>query len=519
MKITLLFLFWITALIIDAQPVTFSKVILDANFPVLGFAVVQSYDNAYMIAGEAQGAPVLIKTDSSGDVIWNKTYGSSGFEKFSSVIQTHDSCFVMAGRSYLPSFNDMNVFVVKTDTSGNVIWSVVIDNALNEQAYDIRETSDHGFIVTGSGSNSAAPMNTVVVIKIDSVGSQEWYRNLSGGNNDNYGYSARETPDHGFIVCGYEESFPPYDGNGFLIQFDSVGNVVWAKNYNTAPMNPFFAGDVEVFPNGLLTYFYELSSFVLVKTDFSGNIIWSKSIQIGNHTCSTCIFPKIRMTPDGRLLLISGSGTNGEPGSVLLADTSGNVVWTKSVFMTPIDITASKDSGYYIIGNGPLYGVQNTPVTTPHLGTVKTDGMGNSPSCIFPAPAISFSPVSIITNPLFLTPATTGNSAPVFVQTGSAILTVQQGCVDFIGTVEEGDVDDLLMIFPSPARHEINIIHNEASDNTMIKIYDIAGRNMLEWIPEKRSSATKVSVDFLPGIYCLVFANGNKTSVKKIIIE
>ncbi|HMT30585.1 MAG TPA: hypothetical protein PKD91_15015, partial [Bacteroidia bacterium] len=113
--------------------------------------------DGYMIMGGSSvnlaQEVMLVKTDTVGNVVWSRKYGGALFEVTNSIAPTYDGGFVLAGSTTTfvgPSINDQqNIYVIKVDAAGNLIWSKSIDIGTYEHAFCVKETFDHGFILTG----------------------------------------------------------------------------------------------------------------------------------------------------------------------------------------------------------------------------------------------------------------------------------------------------------------------------------------------------------------------------------
>jgi len=191
-----------------------------------GFSVKQTIDTGYIVAGYTtsfgNGWQVyLIKTNSSGDTLWTKGYGGSGDENGYSVQQTLDGGYIVAGLT--TSFgNSAQVYLIKTDASGDTLWTRTYGDTLEDVGYSVQQTSDGGYIVVGY-TYSFGNLDQVYLIKTDASGDTLWTRTYGGITNDR-GYYIEQTPDEGYIIAGYTNSFGNRD-QVYLIKTDVNGNV------------------------------------------------------------------------------------------------------------------------------------------------------------------------------------------------------------------------------------------------------------------------------------------------------
>jgi len=194
------------------------------------YSVQQTYDGGYIVAGwtSSFGAGYydifLIKTDANGNLQWAKTYGGTYWDDAYSVQQTSDGGYIVAGWTLSFGAGDYDIFLIKTDASGNIQWAKTYGGTSGEGAYSVQQTSDGGYIVAGVTYSFSADWSDIFLIKTDANGNIQWAKTY-GGIVDEYAYSVQQTSDGGYIVAGDTRSFGAGRGDIFLIKTDANGNI------------------------------------------------------------------------------------------------------------------------------------------------------------------------------------------------------------------------------------------------------------------------------------------------------
>jgi len=155
----------------------------------------------------------IVKLDGSGNIQWQKSLGGINEENAFSIQQTADGGFIVAGFTQSNNgdvsgnhgFSDY--WVVKLDGSGNIEWQKSLGGSGDENASSIRQTTDGGFIVAGFTASNDGDVSgnhgsrDYWIIKLDGSGNIQWQKSF-GGSGDEDASSIRQTADGGFIVAG-----------------------------------------------------------------------------------------------------------------------------------------------------------------------------------------------------------------------------------------------------------------------------------------------------------------------------
>ena len=162
----------------------------------------------------------LVKTNASGDTLWTRNYGEICDDYGESVQLTSDGGYVVAGVTI--SFGNWAVYLVKTDAYGDTLWTRAYGGGSPHHGRSVQQTSDGGYIIAGF-TLSFGNNWLVYLVKTDASGNALWTRTY-GGTGDNWGYSVQQTKDGGYIIAGATDSFGD-STQVYLIKTDANGNV------------------------------------------------------------------------------------------------------------------------------------------------------------------------------------------------------------------------------------------------------------------------------------------------------
>jgi len=317
------------------------------------YCVKETFDKGFILVGTTLEPGYttiddiyLIKTNAWGNLLWDKVIGVPSYdeEAFESE-QTRDGGYIIVGDKK-PYSGNADIYIVKTDASGNVVWEKTYGHpTYHDVAYGVETVSD-GYIITGytyciTGGKSA------FLMKVDLNGEIIWWKNIVDGA---VAYDVKKTKDGGYIICGIIPGspepvyLPPYEElllrppDGFLAKTDEQGYVEWVKyyslDYGTIFVHDYFLSVQQTADGGYVvgghTNYYAPPGYPpfnawIVKTDPQGNQEWMY-IQgpYDYHQYGTCIL----QASDGTYNLIGGKYEPGREYDFYLLRVYGNILYT-----------------------------------------------------------------------------------------------------------------------------------------------------------------------------------------------
>ncbi|MDP6737418.1 MAG: hypothetical protein QGG15_00035 [Dehalococcoidales bacterium] len=346
-------------------------------------SVQQTTDGGYIIAGGTDspgtdGDVYLVKTDREGNEEWSRTFGGKENDTASSVQQTTDGGYIIAGDTNSFGAGEFDFYLVKTDREGNEEWSRAFGGVGWDYADSVQQTTDGGYIIAGGTDSFGAGEFDFYLVKTDGEGNEEWSRAFGGVGWD-YADSVQQTTDGGYIIAGGTDSFGAGIYDAYLVKTDGEGNEEWSRTFGgedndtadsvqqTADGGYIIAGDTESFGAGNYDAY-------LVKTDGEGNEEWSRAFG-GEETEEA---DSVQQTTDGGYIIAGYTisyGAGSWDAYLVKTDGEGNEEWSRAFGGESYDLASSvqqtADGGYIIAGYTESFGAGNYDAYL-----VKTDGEG-----------------------------------------------------------------------------------------------------------------------------------------------
>jgi len=344
---------------------------------LFGFTIKQTNDLGYIILGQNSldgvnnNMTVLIKIDNGGNIQWNKYYSATSTFGID-VIQTNDGGYIVTGGTSAPFYEKL--CLIKTNSSGSIIWErILTPSSVYSYGGSVQETSDKGFFITGRCLGSNNPL----LIKIDSSCNVIWAKNYPFFLSS-YSYEYGEiTKDGGSIITIYD---PSLTSPTYLLKVNTNGDVIWLKNYysgcysriqQTSDNGYVLCGSSSNFGAGT-------SAGTLLKTDSLGNVSFLTTI----HGLRSNFFSVKQTSDHGYVIAGDHIPVPSNPGMLFIKTDSiglsgcNNITASVTVYQYTISATTetviSVPYGSYTVGILPINNIMSNDTTTTNLCAVQS---------------------------------------------------------------------------------------------------------------------------------------------------
>ncbi|MEI6816886.1 MAG: T9SS type A sorting domain-containing protein [Bacteroidota bacterium] len=498
-----------------AYPQTaFQKVFGGGNADICNDAI-QTSDNGFVMVGQTNsfgagaGDVYVVKCDSTGSILWTKTYGGSQDESGASIQQTNDHGFIITGYTFSFGNGGEDVYLIRTDSVGDTLWTAAFGGPNHyDEGTCIQQTNDGGFIFTGTTYSFGQGISDVYLVKMDFAGNITWVKTFGDTLLDE-GHYVQQTSDGGYIIIGNTSSFRPYNTDIYLIKTDGLGNLQWSYAYGGNNIDYGYCVK-QTSDGGFIlvgttySFGYGNGDIYLIKTDANGLVTWSRTYGGTNFDDGKSVI----QTSDGGYL-IGGTTSNYIGGNEYVCsvktDGYGNALWAKSYggnqSSNGNSISQTNEGGYLIGGNTNSYGSGNSDLFLIKIDPWNNDLCSNGNLNLgntFPSTASTFC-FTISGPPAQQMPGGAKVHAATIVGNGGE----DNSICYHVGIDELNGNKIKVLIYPNPGNNNatINISKTliNSSSSILIQMFDVYGRECpIEFSKDKSNFSYNLNVSELP---------------------
>lgn len=378
---TLIFIFSMSSMLLSQT--TFERT-YGGPYHDSGSSVLQTTDNGYIIIGTSRyynsdiNSIYLIRTNSNGDTLWTRVFGGEDHDSGTFIQATSDMGYIISGSTNSFGAGGTDVYLIKINATGDTLWTKTYGGTGTDYGHCVRQTTDLGYIIAGHTNSFGSGFNDIYLIKTNASGDTLWTK-VFGGINYDWCKNVQQTSDEGYIIVGDTKSFGAGDSDVYLIKTDASGDTLWTKTYGGANYDRGYsivqtsegyiiAGVTESFGAGERDVY-------IIKTNSTGDTLWTKTL--GGIGYDIAYF--IQKTYDDDYILVGDTESYGAvDGDVFLIkiDSGGDVYWTRTIGGSEFDhgncVQQTSDEGYIITGSSYSYSISDDN----DIYLVKTDVNG-----------------------------------------------------------------------------------------------------------------------------------------------
>ena len=306
---------------------------------------------------------IIAKYDLSGNLVWNKNFGGSGYEYINYFVKDADG-YVFSGQSnssngdITDAKGGQDTILVKYDTSGNVVWNKNFGGSGDDQAEFFLVVSD-GYVFSGQSNSSNGDITDAkggrdaVIVKYDTSGNMVWNRNF-GGLGDEHFYSLIEVSD-GYLAVGYSSSIDndlankgEYDA--VIAKYSKTGSLIWNKNFGgsrdesfmsiTEVSDGYIVSGASNSNDGDISDSVGSTDVIIAKYDTLGNLVWNKNFG-GTHTEEFRVLAKVS---NG---VVVGGSSDSCDGDIMVPCTMGEEGNSNVYFLAHYDLAGNLNDTFY----------------------------------------------------------------------------------------------------------------------------------------------------------------------------
>jgi hypothetical protein len=348
------------------------------------YSVLQAVDGGYVLLGHSRsfgggGEDVwLVRTDTLGETLWTREYGGAEYDYGQSMVQTSDSGYAIAGITESFGAGNEDVYLIRTDMRGDTLWTRTYGGEATDEAYSVRQTTDRGFIIAGRTSSYAGGAN-VYLVKTDSAGDTLWTRYYGGVGSDR-GRSVLQTADGGYVVVGPTTESTGTKVDVMLIKTNAAGDSLWGRTYGGDSTDDYGYAVLQAPDGGFFVIGYTQSfgagraDVYVIRTDSLGDTLWTRCY--GGTEWDEA--RAADLTADGDLFIAGytqSAGAGAWDVYVLKIDAQGETLWTKTFGGAANDhawaVQATADGGAIVGGITLSFGAGSAD-----MYLIKTDPAG-----------------------------------------------------------------------------------------------------------------------------------------------
>ena len=325
-----------------------------------GIASVQLIDGTIYMLGNNSQDITLTKLDENANLIWQKEYGTDGYDYANNILLVDENTFVIVGETYHPTTSNLDGLLLKIDSEGNIIWQKQHGTTTaNESLYSIDKTLENGFVTCGFVSGSEGTTgNDILVMVFDENGEVIWQESYGTDLNE-VGVAVCADENGDYVISCDKQKNGTFSYNIYVFKVDNQGNMLWnldvynENNGGCKNMKPNSKGNFVIVGEMTTATSNYFDAYILEVTS-GGELLWQKEIEGTDN--GDAVFDVLEV--QGNRYLLTGYTYNPTKQQtdigVWLVDDLGNELdkryYGNDGYDISYDIIPSNSGGYLVTG-------------------------------------------------------------------------------------------------------------------------------------------------------------------------
>lgn len=354
---------------------------------------------------------LIMRFDTLGNLLASETVGGSGDDVLYKSLMLTSGGYIVVGQTTSYGNGNVDFLVLRFDSSHDLIWSKAFGSSARDRSSTAMETSNGEILIGGWTEGLGVQSQDILILKIDINGELLWGNSYGQSGNDYVNISRIVEKSNGnyLIPCVWSSGLGIGGHNGAILELNSSGSVIDTKLYGGSA-NDALNGYIEIFDSYIQTINHTWSwdgrdKIWMNQIDENGDITWSKTYGLNGE--NLYYYGGAKFSNNGDYIISSNVTSSTVPQSLLMRiDESGNLIWTKSYDGTTHSVSVSETGSIYAIGFSELDGQSNVLFIKSSIDEDDECGVNLdvqvrsvSPSTYVPDPEVNIGVVGTSCNP------------------------------------------------------------------------------------------------------------------------
>jgi hypothetical protein len=284
------------------------------------FLYLLGYSNSF---DDPNGDHYLLKTDLEGNVIWEKTYGSSSLEIGFKIVKSLDGNLFLLGVTERRGGGDRDIHLLKVNTEGTLLWEKVIGGPQQEIPATLIETSNSEILIAATTESLGNGARDMYLIWLDQQGTVLKERTYGQSGVDG-GTDILEIENGNLMFFGYTSSYGAVSRDFYLLKLTANGDSIWGKRYGGDDYEETHqllqTADGNFLLHGHTTLTDPNHNMYSILVDSAGKVIWDREFGGDQHDGGMSAI----INSAGNFVLLGRSMSFGQQRQILWAELNQN---------------------------------------------------------------------------------------------------------------------------------------------------------------------------------------------------